>query len=65
MYDQVDTEKINFTSYRDEMVIFGGLQKQRDVGFFQSSNDIWIFSIPTKTWRIQPTGSFFQLPYEV
>jgi hypothetical protein len=39
---------------RDKMVVFGGLQKQRDVGFFQSSNDIWVFSLATKTWSLQP-----------
>lgn len=55
------------TIHRDKMVVFGGLQKQRDVGFFQSSNDIWVFSVPTKTWSLQairgenrPSGRYGQ-----
>ena len=39
---------------RNSMVVFGGLQKQREVGFFSSSNNIWVFSVLEQTWRMQP-----------
>lgn len=36
------------------MVIFGGLQKEREIGFFNSSNNLWVFSMTQKAWRLQP-----------
>jgi len=42
------------TVHREKLVVFGGLQKQRDVGFFNSSNNIWVFNIALKAWCLQP-----------
>jgi len=42
------------TLHGDSMVVFGGLQKTQEVGFFSSSNDIWVYSVTNKTWTLQP-----------
>lgn len=37
--------------HKDHMIIFGGLQKQRNnIGQFSSSNDVWSFHINSQTW---------------
>uniref|UniRef100_A0A0K2UX95 Fbox only protein 42like [Megachile rotundata] n=1 Tax=Lepeophtheirus salmonis TaxID=72036 RepID=A0A0K2UX95_LEPSM len=38
----------------EAMIVFGGLQKSAAIGNFSSSNDIWIFNIPLKSWSILP-----------
>ncbi|XP_059083717.1 F-box only protein 42-like isoform X2 [Tigriopus californicus] len=39
------------TVHEDIIVVFGGLQKQRNhIGQFCSSNDVWCFNITTFTW---------------
>lgn len=40
----------------DEMVVFGGLVMSSAQNYLiQCSNDVWIFDIPSFTWRKQPT----------
>ena len=36
------------------MVVFGGLQKERAVGFFNSSDNLWVLNVETKLWEIHP-----------
>jgi len=42
------------TLHKDKMVVFGGLQKTREVGLSRSSNDVWGYSTTQKTWTLQP-----------
>lgn len=42
------------TIHREKMVVFGGLQKQGGIGFFDNSNNTWVYSINEKTWHLQP-----------
>ena len=42
------------TVHRGSMVVFGGLHKQRSIGHYTSSNDVWTFHLATKTWQLCP-----------
>ena len=44
------------TVHRGRMVVFGGLHKQRSVGHYTSSNDIWVYNLETNVWERQLTG---------
>ena len=35
------------------MVVFGGLHKQRSIGHYTSSNDVWTFDLTLKVWQLQ------------
>ena len=38
------------------MIIFGGLHKQRSVGHYTSSNDLWIYNLDSGDWERKLTG---------
>ena len=38
------------------MIVFGGLHKQRSVGHYTSSNDLWIYHLDTNEWERKLTG---------
>ena len=38
------------------MIVFGGLHKQRSVGHYTSSNDIWVYNLESGTWERRLTG---------
>jgi len=42
------------TLHGKKMVVFGGLQKERAVGFFNSSDNLWVLNVETKLWEIHP-----------
>ena len=44
------------TVHDDKMVVFGGLHKQRSVGHYSSSNDVWVFSLVEHVWERVLTG---------
>ena len=39
------------------MVVFGGLHKQRSIGHYTSSNDVWTFDLDQQVWeKVEPGG---------
>ena len=51
------------TVHGDKMIVFGGLHKQRSVGHYSSSNDIWVYSLVSNVWeRVLTGGSEAPLP---
>ena len=38
------------TIHKDQMIVYGGLQKQRSIGHFSSSSDVWAFDLQTGEW---------------
>eukprot|EP00092_Neocalanus_flemingeri_P014613 GFUD01015764.1.p1 GENE.GFUD01015764.1~~GFUD01015764.1.p1 ORF type:complete len:698 (+),score=94.25 GFUD01015764.1:142-2235(+) len=44
------------TVHRGTMVVFGGLHKQRSIGHYTSSNDIWTYDLCGHVWEMQLTG---------
>jgi len=41
------------TVHQGSMVVFGGLHKQRSIGHYTSSNDVWTFDLTSKVWQLQ------------
>jgi len=50
------------TVHRGSMVVFGGLHKQRSIGHYTSSNDVWTFDLSSKVWQLQTTVGEPPLP---
>ena len=36
------------TIHRNQMIVYGGLQKQRTIGQFSSSSDVWAFNLESR-----------------
>jgi len=39
------------TVHGEAMVVFGGLHKQRSIGHYTSSSDVWTFNLELQTWE--------------
>ena len=50
------------TVHRGLMVVFGGLHKQRSIGHYTSSNDVWSFDLTSKVWQLETTVGESPLP---
>ena len=50
------------TVHRGLMVVFGGLHKQRSIGHYTSSNDVWTFDLASKVWQLEATVGEPPLP---
>ena len=44
------------TVHGDTMVVFGGLHKQRSIGHYTSSNDVWCLDLVTRDWSLVLVG---------
>ena len=44
------------TVHGHSMVVFGGLHKQRSIGHYTSSNDVWLFDLSSRLWGVQLIG---------
>ena len=50
------------TVHRGRMVVFGGLHKQRSVGQYTSSNEVWVCELGGYSWSRALTGPTRPLP---
>ena len=50
------------TVHRGSMVVYGGLHKQRSIGHYTSSNDVWTFDLSSKVWQLETTAGEPPLP---
>ena len=44
------------------MVVYGGLHKQRSVGHYTSSSDVWTFQLESRCWSLQQVAGAAPLP---
>ena len=50
------------TLHAGAMVVYGGLHKQRSVGHYTSSSDVWTFQLESRRWSLQQVAGAAPLP---